>query len=270
VKLNPREPNLHDSLGLIYQRTGQYAEAVESYQRALSLKPDFELAVIHLGNTYFQLGRYREAIGQYRRYVEIVPLPADRARGVESLGWVYWKKHDLPQAAKELSSWADKHYNLRLDRLVAFEQGKLPATAELRAYVSGDEGVANRTSRLSDRPSQYFLGRLELKTGRAEEAVRVFRQALRELPTYWTLDDMEDCLGEAYLELGRLDEAMGEYRRVLKMNPNRALARYHLGVALDRKGENAAARGEFQCFLEIWKNADEDVPERIDAARRVR
>jgi len=40
-------------------------------------------------------------------------------------------------------------------------------------------------------------------------------------------------------------------------------------VALDRKGENAAARAEFQRFLEIWKNADEDVPERIDAVRRV-
>jgi len=247
----------------------RYAEAVECYQRALSLKPDFELAVIHLGNTYFQLGRYREAIEQYRRYVEIGPLPSDRSRGVESLGWVYWKKHDLPQAASELSSLAAKPQNPRLARLVAFEQGKLSATSELRAYVSGDEGVANRTSRLSDRVSQYFLGRLELKAGRAEEAILVFQQALRELPTYWMLDDMEDCLGEAYLELGRLDEAIGEYRRVLKVNPNRALARYSLGVALDRKGENAAARAEFQRFLMIWKNADEDVPERIDAARRV-
>ena len=44
-------------------------------------------------------------------------------------------------------------------------------------------------------------------------------------------DAFQDCLANAYLELGRLDEAIAEYQRVISINPNYPLAHYHLAEA---------------------------------------
>ena len=81
------------------------------------------------------------------------------------------------------------------------------------------------------------------------------------------IDSFEDCLANAYLELGQLEEAITEYNRILKLNPNYPLLHYHLGQAYERKGQGEQARAEYQPFLEIWKDADQDVPEVIAAKK---
>lgn len=78
-----------------------------------------------------------------------------------------------------------------------------------------------------------------------------------------------DCLANAYLQLGRLDEAIAEDQRVLRLNPNDALSRYHLGLAYECKGMGTEARAELGRFLQIWKDADADIPELRDAKARM-
>src|SRR5207244_6462262 len=114
----------------------------------------------------------------------------------------------------------------------------------------------------------YLHGYLALKSGRAEEAIEHFKEALRHKPAIWNLDPFEDCLANAYLEVGQLDQAIAEYERILKLNPNYPLAQYHLGQAYERKGERERARAAYTRFLEIWKDADPDIPEVIDAKQR--
>jgi len=50
VQLAPSEPNAHDSLGMSYQQSGRYDKAAGEYNAALSLDPEFEPAIIHLGD----------------------------------------------------------------------------------------------------------------------------------------------------------------------------------------------------------------------------
>jgi Flp pilus assembly protein TadD len=83
------------------------------------------------------------------------------------------------------------------------------------------------------------------------------------------LESLEDCLAEAYLTLGRLDEAVAEYGRVLGLSPAMGRARYRLAVALERKGETSRARAEYERFLQLWRDADPDVPEVVAARQRL-
>jgi tetratricopeptide (TPR) repeat protein len=69
--------------------------------------------------------------------------------------------------------------------------------------------------------------------------------------------------------LGRYDEAIAEYQRILRLNPNYPLAHYHLGLAYERKGQSNQARAEFRHFLEVWKDADPDIPEVVAAKQRL-
>lgn len=125
----------------------------------------------------------------------------------------------------------------------------------------------DRGIRGSSRPISYLRGLLTLKSDSPEKAIADFTRAIGHRTLRWDLDAYEDCLANAYLELGRFDEAINEYQRILKLNPNYPLVHYHLAQAYERKGQKDQARTEYGLFLQVWKYADLDIPE-IAAARK--
>jgi tetratricopeptide (TPR) repeat protein/DNA-binding winged helix-turn-helix (wHTH) protein len=267
VQLAPREPNAHDSLAIGLQWAGQYDDAVQEYNRALALKPDFDIAVIHLGNTFFEQGRYREAIEQYQRQIEISPSLPERSRGFGSISYVQLKAGRLAEAERNARQ-AVKYHKGALAQLfmVALEKGDLAAARVLEKGLD-ESRFTERGIRFSLRPYLYFHGLLDLETGRSLEAIDDFKAALSHRPQTWTADAFEDCLANAYLKLGRLDEAIAEYERILKLNPNYPLVHFHLAQAYERKGQADQARAEYERFLQVWKDADADIPEVIAAKR---
>ena len=271
VQLAPSEPDAYDSLGLSYQWAGRYDEAVQQYTHAIALDPGFDVARVHLANLHFQQGRYREAIREYRRYIEVAPSDRERARGYALIAYVHLQKGELDLSAKavaqaerlsELPSWV--YLTLALAR------GDNQKVEKLKRQLWTESSHSNKNSTAAIlRYSLYHRGYIDLKEGRQAEALENFRQSLRHNPTFWDVDSFEDCLANGYLELGRFDEAIAEYQRILKLNPNYPLAHYHLAQALERKGEGRRARDEYENFLKVWSTADEDIPKLIDAQARL-
>ncbi|MBV8817335.1 MAG: tetratricopeptide repeat protein [Acidobacteriaceae bacterium] len=263
------EPNAYDTLAEAYYRIGRHDEARAAYLEAIHRKPDFEIAIIHLGNLYFQLGRYREALQQYAEYIRLAPSNGERVRGHISSSWVYWKRGDLTNAAREAAEATRLNggHEVRDSLPVQADRGGLALTGDLHQWIFLPG--ANRGARENRRIPYFVAGYVGLRDHKTNEALDHFRAALGEPPVYWYVDPLETCLADALFELGRLDEAIVEYRRVLGDNPNYPIARYRLGLALDRKGLKSEARPEFQRFLAIWKNADVDVPEFVHACRRM-
>jgi len=97
----------------------------------------------------------------------------------------------------------------------------------------------------------YADGNLALKTGRTDEGIELLKRAVSHSALEWNIDPMEDCLANAELESGKLDEAIAEYQRILKINPQYPLVHYHLGQAYERKGQRKKARDEYQQFLRV-------------------
>ena len=83
----------------------------------------------------------------------------------------------------------------------------------------------------------------------------------------WDIDPLEDCLANAYLELGRFDEAIAEYERILRLNPNYPLVHYRLAQVYERKGLRDQGRAEYERFLQTWRDADADIPEVVRARK---
>ena len=215
------------------------------------------------------MGRYREAIEHYRQYLEIAPSDIERERGYTSIAFVYFKKGDLPQveqvvkkAGKSIAAgtWAAMY--------LALARGEVAKVEKLRAeYLNRVSAYSERGARLNQRAIYQLRGDLALKSGRTAEAIEYFKQVLQHRPPTWNIDSSEDCLANAYLELGRLDEAIAEYERILRLNPAYPLAHYHLAQAYERKGEARRAREMYGKFLQLWEKADPDVPE-VVAARQ--
>jgi len=268
VALAPDVPNAHDSLGTTYQWAGRYAEAIEEFKRALTLSTKFEVAVVHLANVYFQQGRYREALEQYRRYIQIAPSNLERGRGYGCMAHVYSKMGNIEraeQAAKVAVRYDKTSVWYRLE--VALDRKDVATAKVLEDQVFAEWPYTNRGARLSPRFISYFRGYLNLRFGKSAEALENFKDALRHRPATWNIDAYEDCLANAYLELGRLDEAIAEYERILKLNPNYPLANYRLAEVYARKGQVDLAKASTARFLEIWEEADQNLPEVIAAKK---
>lgn len=270
VQLAPAEPNAYDSLGMSYQCAGQYAEAVAAYRQALALQPDHFIANIHLGNAYVQLGRYQAALTQFRRLIQIARTDFTRSRAYGSIAETYLRKRDIRQAAAAARmELRFEKYNLWNSVVVALEQGDTAGANELESRLFADWPYTMRGQRFPARLISYRRGYLALRRGQSAKSIEHFKEALRHPPIIWAIDELEDCLANAYLETGHLDEAISEYERILRLNQNYPLANYHLAQAYERKSQRDQALAAYQRFLQVWKDADADLPEVITARQRL-
>ncbi len=81
----------------------------------------------------------------------------------------------------------------------------------------------------------------------------------------------------AYLELGRLGDAVQAFERALltmdlswdAIPPTTVKTHYWLGIAYERSGWNDKAATQYEIFLDKWKNVDPGIPEIDDAKARL-
>lgn len=59
--------------GVKYEKSNQYADAVEAYKGAVKINPDYMDAYVNLGTVYYKLGRYADAVDAYKHAVKIKP-----------------------------------------------------------------------------------------------------------------------------------------------------------------------------------------------------
>jgi eukaryotic-like serine/threonine-protein kinase len=260
VEVSQGESNAYDSVGTSYMWHGKYAQAEAAYREALRLKPDFDIALVHLAGVHYREGRYRDAIAELTQYLRIAPAELDQARGNAWLAWIHLRRGDIAKSREATAKQERVAGPLAFmgRATLALKSGDLAAA---RKAVETAGTVPERGNRGSDRYRPYLRGALALASGKGEEAIVEFKKALAHPEPVGFVDWFEDCLAYGYLKLGRFDEAIAEYERVLGRNPNAALARFHLAEACARKDDRTRANAEYRRFLDTWQEADPDLPE---------
>ncbi len=214
----------------------RFSEAVEEYRAAARLRSDVPDIFASLSSAYYNLDRYTEATAAAREAVRIKP---DFAVGYVNLSWYY--------------SMTDQHR----ESLEAAQRGaeldpsnQMAHTNMCRAYNDLGQPAAavtacERALRLKpeDGETLYYLGmaRKALKRPSPE----LFSRALTQLEAADSPEvDFTYLAGAAYSQLGRHDEAVAAYQRVLAERPNFIKARYNLAVSYILLGDRNAALAE--------------------------
>lgn len=264
VANDPREANAYDSLGMTLDRAGRYEEALAAFDRALELEPDFEMAAWHRRVVLSRTGQR----DQLRRFLEeaartSAPDDPHLAHGLDRLGWIQFREGDeegFLRTAAALEDAPDPPAVSLVRTLAAARRGT--------TFEVSDQALPAHGRRTSLHTARWARGVLALAEGDVERGLAELRRMRKHrspLGELW----MDDELARALIRLGRFTEAVDEIDRILRLVPRYPGARYLLGVCHQALGDSAAARRELEAFLTEWSNADPDLPEIIDARRRL-
>ena len=148
---------------------------------------------------------------------------------------------------------------------------------ELKVLI--DEGMNKKEIRLH----YHLQGMIELKKKNYSQAIEYFREA-NLLLSYpgdlipFTNDQaaFTESLALAYYGAGDLDKAQKEFEKIAGFSTGilyyghiYARSLYMLGRIFEARGWKEKARGSFQIFLDLWKDADPGLAEIADAKKRL-
>jgi Tfp pilus assembly protein PilF len=121
----------------------------------------------------------------------------------------------------------------------------------------------------SDFPeAENTLGVVLIQQKKYDEAIAVL-QPLTANILYQTPQDAWGNLGLAYLEKGKVDDAIEALRRSIAAEPRFCVGNFRLGLAYEKKGDLSAAREAFSRALETDRPECQQLQDAFEARARV-
>jgi len=116
LKINPNYDEAHNNLGNARMQTDRVSEAIEQYEQALKIKPGYAEAHYNLGIALQKIGQTSEAIEQYEQALKNKPDDADAHNNLgialHQVGRTSEAIEQFEQASKINPTYLEAHYNL--------------------------------------------------------------------------------------------------------------------------------------------------------------
>jgi len=231
--LSEDQPEVHLTLGSVYNTTGRTAEAIVELKRALEIAPNSDEAYRRLGSAYIASGRSVEAIQAYQKATEVNPY--------------YWVNYiALGNAYTGLGDYGKGTEAYR--RVIELDPGNPFAYNNLGAVLiqSGrfQEAVEplHKVVQLKPDAQAYSnLGIAYFYLKRFDQAIPAYEKAAELVPNS---DMFVGNLAEAYYWAGQKDRAMSGFEKAislaykgLQVNPRDASVKGRLALWYGKKGD---------------------------------
>jgi tetratricopeptide (TPR) repeat protein len=248
-----------NNLAAALQEQGRLDEAIEHYQRAATLQPDYAPAYNNMGTALRAKGLVDDAIAAYEHALASMPDYADAhynlANALVERNRPSEAADHLRTAGRLLPTSAGIHNNL--GKALA-DAGRLEEAAdELRQAVALDPGSAR---------AHRNLGNVLASRG---DVIGGLEHLLRAVEIDPADPEAGFDLGTLLLQQQRLDDAVAVLRAVVRQRPDYAQARNNLGIALGSQGLMNDAIEQFGQALRLDPGFA-DARRNLETAKRVR
>ncbi len=281
IKANPSSPDAYYQLGIINLAESKFAEAEANFRKSYQLnpsntrgllgavetqmaqnKPDAAMKLLqdetsklpdrkdlslNLANVAVRVGRFDDAIQIFNKVVNSLDKN-DRLRGdiYLRLGETQRRKGDYSAAISSLQKSKELQpesvptlvtLGLVLDtNLGRWTEAKSVYEAVLKLDPKNGVALNNLAFLLAEHGG----------AGELEEALTKATQAKQLMPN---LPEVTDTLGWIYLKKNLPDAALDHFSKLVQSSPDNPTFRYHLGMALQMKGDKPRAIKELQDAL---------------------
>jgi len=269
-------------LGRLYARNGDYEQAEACFRRALSDSRLWFRQSARADLAY--VPTYR---GQFERALGILDqgIAADQTEnGADFSSDKHTLKADLLHMMSEVGP-AMREINKAMviarsrNSVTYSRHDYVKFLAESDSIAKAEELIGQLKEDIEQNdPTLLYLywyakGCIEFARGNAREAVVWLEKATDDVYYRWsrTYGLRHFMLGRAYLEAGQFRQAATQFEKLLSRNFNLepaflpVLARYYMGQAFEQSGQIDKAVGQYEIFLDIWKDADDEIHEIEDA-----
>ncbi|XP_066524485.1 protein O-mannosyl-transferase TMTC2 [Hoplias malabaricus] len=199
------------NLGNVLKNQGKIAEAEEAYRNALYYRGNMADMLYNLGLLLQESERFSEALHYYKLAIGSRP------------------------------TLASAYLNTGI---ILVSQGNVDGAKRTFQTCAGipDENLKDPHAHKSSVTScLYNLGKLLHEQGQQEEALSVYKEAVRVMPRQFAPQSLYNMMGEAYMRLNKLEEAGHWYQESLKAKPDHVPAHLTYGKLLYIMGQTKEA-----------------------------
>lgn len=202
ISLRPDFSGAFNNLGICLHNSNKLLEAIEAYNQAISCDITNSGAFINLGNALHEQGNSDEAVAAYNRAISIDP---NNSEVFQNLGSILQKQGKLDEAFSAYS------------RSISIK----PENAQVRNN----------------------LGNLLKELGRSEEALSAYKIAVSLQPDF---AEAYNNMGILFQQLGQQKEAITAYTKAISLQPDFAEAHEHLSFSLLSSGNIVEGLKEYE------------------------
>jgi tetratricopeptide (TPR) repeat protein len=311
IKINPDDlPGTYWSMAYVDALNEDYAEALSWIDRLIgrTLPPPAQVKTfLFKGFLNLWLGRFEQSMLDFKKAEDIGESAGNKEAHFVAECWrsiAYMEKGEFDLSRQYLDRWLTGILNLYpsfaqegkpwagyLSGLLDLEQGKMESAKkqleEMKSLLPAisDANYKDLLNYLND----VLACEIDLREGKPDIAsiVKAFSEDRSFLAPYdfiWNITDVieylnappyvRDFIPRAYLQEGKLDQAIAAYERLITFNPEskdrrliHPLNYYRMGKVYEQKGEKRKAKANYRKFLDLWKDADPGLPE-VEGARK--
>ena len=249
VRLQQDNAEIENLLGDVYEKKGQYLDAVRAFQRGTELEPANEGYRFDFVYELLAHQNFDAAIAAAQPAVRDFPqaLKFRLALGVAYFG----------------AKLFDQSGEIFLDAAKTAPDSELPLRLLARAVETGpvrrQEVQTLVAAYLERHPRQfwphYFLGKYAFQDGDLKRGLEFLKQSAALAPND---PDSQFELGNVYFEMGRWNDALACYQRAVRLKPDLTDAHYRLFRAYRRAGEPKRAEQALETYQKLKQQKQTD------------
>jgi tetratricopeptide (TPR) repeat protein len=223
----PKSFILYNIIGAANNSIGFFKKAIEAFQKAILIKPDFAEAYNNIGNALQTEDKLDEAVEAFNKAILIRPDFAEAYNNIGNALKEQGKLDDALEAFKKALSlspnFAEAHSNM----------GKV-----LEAINKLDEAIEAFNKALKIKPdySEAFngMGNVFQRQDKLEEAAETYKKSISIKPNY---ADAYFNMGIVLKKQGKLIEALESYNEAVAIKPGYAEAHFNIGIIFNKQGK---------------------------------
>lgn len=203
---NPLTAEAYNNLAILYDKQGDYMNALTCYAKALNLQPGYVAAHQNLGLFFLKHEKFNEALTQFHNVVE---LDSNALMAHYHLGNLYLGKDQLDLAEKHYlmvleinSEHTDTLSNLGV---ISFKRDQ--------SQLAIDYFTKALAFDINHQDARNNMAATFMHYDRYENAIRHYEDLLRQDPSN---DEYHYNIGVAYMNLGHLNEAIVHFEQVIE------------------------------------------------------